>query len=218
MKTNQEKAAIKWVMLDHCDREVTTDPIGNTVESTGGVCQTSFLSNYGNAKIADTINWRDLPTANQFNLLSDEFTIEFYINPTSNTGQFIIWLITDFTVNDPRGLSLGFSNGDLVVFTKTNTSDKISFNQAYEVNKPLYVTFIANRSVASPCIELYLNGVFRSSISFSSIDTASLLTGKVFKIYELGNWYPTLFDEVAVRTGRAYERTGFTPPTRPFSV
>lgn len=200
--------------LLHFDNNITDDN-GRVWTNNGGVTFDATNKKFGTHAISfnGTNQWINTPASDDFSFGNEDFTIDFWVRPT--TAGTITRIFGDMDSSSNNGTLYGYKNADntiqVVVSFTDGTTTSVRSITTLSINTFYHIVVIRNGNY----IDLYLNGILeaRTFIGSSIIKR----TSTKFAIGRNGeyasNYFAGQIDEFRIVKGKAMYTANFTPPT-----
>ena len=186
--------------------------IGN-LETIGDVKITTALSKFGSGSLVfdGTGDRLDIPSNQLFNFSTANFTVEFWLYPSSwTTGAWnTVFSVGQGTANG--GLLIGKSDVNTFVIRQYGIASIVSTSTLPTVGVWTHVACVRNSGTST----LYYNGVSIASASDSTNYTSTQLIGHIGNSdgTTYSHYYNGYIDDLRITRGVARYTATFTPPT-----
>jgi hypothetical protein len=191
---------------------VDSSPTPKTVTAVGDAKISTAQSKFGGASIAfDGIDsYLSVPSVSSTTLGASDFTVELWVYPTTNTGEFLFWNANA----GAYGLRLNWNNGTLFFLASLNgTSHFVNSGvTTLTINTWTHLAISRYGSV----LDVYKNG---TRVYQATTFTGTMVEGSQ-NIIGARTVSPIFFtgyiDDLRITKGVARYTANFTPPTAPF--
>jgi hypothetical protein len=204
------KTAITSSLL-HFNNNITDDN-GRTWTNNGSATFDATNKKFGTHAISfnGTNQWVDTPASDDFSFGNDDFTIDFWMRPT--TVGTLVYLFTDYAVSGYYSIYLRRTTGNLLELNVSGNSS-ISSTTTLSINTWYHIAVIKFNGV----LQLYVNGNVEA-YQFISVTKRCVNNFTIGRFGQsASNYFSGQIDEFRIVKGKAMYTADFTPPTAEYT-